>query len=59
MDLKDVKDRLNDAIETGSSTQSEHNGLEVDESEAKAAREKIDENMHAKEETTTTPPVHR
>jgi hypothetical protein len=49
MKLKDVKDRLTDAVETENPPGTTYYGAEVNEDEVEAARERIDETIRTHE----------
>jgi hypothetical protein len=65
MNLKDVKDRLNDAVETENPSGTSYYGAELDEDEVEAARERMEETLRIHEDAVgnnefrKTPPVSR
>jgi hypothetical protein len=64
MELKNVKDRLKDAMETENPPGTNYYGTEVDEVEVEAARERMERAIGADEEVgrdsnTSTAPVTR
>lgn len=65
MNLKDVKERLNDAVETENPSGTSYYGAELDEDEVETAREHMEENLRVhenaagKSEAHKTPPARR
>ena len=65
MKLKDVKDRLNDAVETENPSGTSYYGAELDEDDVEAARERMEEGLRTHENAVgdgkvhTTPATHR
>ncbi len=52
MKLKDVTDRLNDAVETENPPGTSYYGAELDESDVEAARERMEETLRIHEDAT-------
>jgi len=65
MKLKDVKDRLNDAVETENPSGTSYYGAELDEEDVEVARERMEETLRIHEnavgnsESHKTPPTRR
>jgi hypothetical protein len=65
MKLKDVKDRLNDAVETENPSGTSYYGAELDEEDVEAARERMEEGLRTHENAVDgdsefhRPPVDR
>ena len=65
MKLKDVKDRLTDAVETENPSGTSYYGAELDEDEVEAARERMEEGLRIHEnavgndEFRNTPPTRK
>ena len=59
MKLKDVKDRLKDAVETENPTGTSYYGAELDEEDVETARERMEESLRTHENAVGHSEFHR